>query len=194
MNIGIDIDGVLLDTEDWFRSYAHIYDLDHKNSGIVNPQEFLFQRQFDWDDDTVAEYIRTYGIKSMEQAPLKACARVVLDRLREAGHKLIIITARGKWGQDELLVTKQFLDNLGFEFDKVYLNIMDKATICKQENIDYMIDDSPYNVHTLRENGIKTLYFRDVNREKITEDNVFEVNSWGEILRFINNVNKNTKE
>ena len=37
MNIGIDIDGVILDTEACFRTYAEIFDVDNQNVGKINP-------------------------------------------------------------------------------------------------------------------------------------------------------------
>ena len=52
--------------------------------------------------------------------------------------------------------------------------IDDKASICKQ----------------ISENKIKSLYFRNVNREILQEnDYLKEVNNWGEIYRYIYNLN-----
>ena len=57
-----------------------------------------------------------------------------------------------------------------------------------------MIDDSPIHCKKLVENKIKTLYFRDVNREKLEENEYLkEVNHWGEIYRYIYNLSMEEK-
>ena len=54
-----------------------------------------------------------------------------------------------------------------------------------------MIDDDWKIAKKLSENNIKTLYFRDTNLVELEENEYLkEVNNWGEIYRFIYNLNK----
>ena len=72
------------------------------------------------------------------------------------------------------------------KFDKYYWAVTDKSTICKKENIDFMIEDNLKYVKDLIDNKIKTLYYRDVNMLKIEENEfVKEVNNWGDIYRYL---------
>ena len=45
MNIGIDVDGVIMDTENWFRAYAEIFDLEINGSKlnipIISEEDFI---------------------------------------------------------------------------------------------------------------------------------------------------------
>ena len=54
-----------------------------------------------------------------------------------------------------------------------------------------MIDDDWRIIKKLAENNIKTLYFRDTNL-KVLEENKYikEVNNWGQVYRFIKDINK----
>ena len=53
-----------------------------------------------------------------------------------------------------------------------------------------MIDDNPDICKKLRDNKIKTIYFRDKNSENLIEDDYLkEVSNIGEIIRYISNKN-----
>ena len=58
MNIGIDIDGVIFDSETYFRCFAEMYDIDSGiNSGIVKKDEVRVQRRYDWPYEQFRDYI-----------------------------------------------------------------------------------------------------------------------------------------
>lgn len=183
MNIGIDVDGVILDSETRFRAFAEIFDIENLQRGKVNPKACTFQEIFDWDNETSDRFIDTYGYNVEKTAPLKPCAKYVIDWLKDQGHRLIVITARGKWGKEEERITYETFEKFGLTFDKVILNAKDKSTICLQENIDYMIDDMPRNIISISKGGTKCLHFREVG-EEVIEDNVTSVSSWAEIYKF----------
>lgn len=185
MNIGIDIDGVILDTENWFRSWSHIFDMKIGGKGIVSPNEVKVKERMKWSDEDFATFIKEYMYDSMENAPLMPCCKYVIDQLREMGHKLVIITARGSFSPKEIAIANETIAKNDLKFDAVYYNQADKLPACMEEKIDYMIDDSSTNVKRLSENGIKCLYFRDYGSLDVKNPNVIEVANWGEILRYL---------
>ena len=80
----------------------------------------------------------------------------------------------------------RILEENKIEFDKYYWCVEDKLEICKKENVDIMIDDDWKIIKRLAENGVKTLYFRDVNLMKLEENEyIKEVNNWGDIYRYM---------
>lgn len=188
MNIGIDLDGVILNSEEWFRAYAEIYDMEHSNNGKIKPDEFLFQKIYGWDNETTLDFFNQYGFDIERNAPFKAGAQFVLNKLKEDGHKLFLITARGKIGKPSEEAALHTIKEYQLPFDKVILKALDKATICINENIDYMIDDSPLNVLPISEKGIRCLYLKSSEKHNIISPNVIEVESWGEIYRFFKNL------
>lgn len=58
-----------------------------------------------------------------------------------------------------LEIAKKQLEDANIKFDKIYWNASDKVKICKEEKIDYMIDDYADVCEDLS-NNINTIYFR----------------------------------
>lgn len=85
------------------------------------------------------------------------------------------------------IVTEKFQKE-NIKFDKYYWKTQDKLKICKDEQIDIMIDDNPNTCQKLSQNNIKTLYFRSIYGKKIQEnENLKEVHNWGQVYTAIKN-------
>ena len=192
MNIGIDIDGVLLDTENYFRVMADINDIENfGNQGVINPNELKIEDRMNWSRETFEKFIDDYMYTAMERAPLMVGVKGILPRLRALGHRLIVITARGKYTEKEVEIAQTVFKREGLEFDDIKFRSMNKLPVCLDEKIDYMIDDMYSNVMQLSDGGVKCLYFRGVGRKKIDRQNVTEVHTWGDVYRFFANFEKN---
>ncbi len=184
MNIGIDIDGVILDTDSWFKSMSHIYDIYINGGGVKDPTAVKIQERMAWSAEQFDNFVWDCMHYGMEHAPLMPCCKFVMDKLKEMGHKLIVITARGINNEKEIELAKATFDRYGLTFDKVYYNNPNKVSACIEEKIDYMIDDSSDNIKSLSETGIKCLYFRSYKTTEVNNNNVINVANWGEIYRF----------
>lgn len=190
MRIGIDIDGVILNTENEIRYKAELYDLLelHKN-GVVNHKGFVEAERYGWTEEELKRFRREYLMQVTKDAQLMPGAKEVLDLLKKDGHELIIITARGITLKESEQVALQKLKEYNLSFDKYNWAVEDKLEVCKKQNIDVMIDDRASICKSVSDNKIRTLYFRDVNREKLAENKYLkEVNNWGEIYRYIYNL------
>ena len=55
-------------------------------------------------------------------------------------------------------------------FDKYFWKEHNKLKVCKEENIDIMIDDSPSTCKKMQANKIRAIYFRGIRGPKIAED------------------------
>lgn len=193
MKIGLDIDGVIFDSENEIRIQAELDDLlKYKRNGVDHPEEFWEKDRYNWTEKQLIEF-RSNMKEILERSHLMPGAKRILDILKKEGHELIVITARGIVGPSIEECIEQF-KKYDLEFDKCYWKVDDKVEVCKKEKIDLMIDDSPIHCKRLVENKIKTLYFRDVNRKKLEENEYLkEVNHWGEIYRYIYNLNMEGK-
>lgn len=81
---------------------------------------------------------------------------------------------------------------LDFEKELRTRKVLDKLQICLKEKIDLMIDDNYLICKKLSDNFVNTLYLRDVKKQKLEENKYLkEVNSWGEIYRYVYNSEKN---
>ena len=173
MKIGIDLDGVVIDSETTFRTYEEIFDIDFlKGNNLVNKEEPKFQARYNWTDKQEEEFIKKFiGVYNL---------------LKKQGHEFVVITARGGFLEEMKDDAIRLLDENNIKFDKYYWKVEDKLQVCQNENIDIMIDDDWRIIKKLSDNKIKTLYFRDTNLMKLKENNyIKEVNNWGEIYRHI---------
>ena len=61
MRIGIDLDGVIFDSEKEFRVYSELYDmLDLKQNSKINNQELKFQDRFNWSKEEIEGFRRIF--------------------------------------------------------------------------------------------------------------------------------------
>lgn len=187
MKIGIDLDGVVIDSEITFRTYEEIFDVDIlKGNNLINSEEPKFQARYNWNENQQKEFIEKYFLRISRESSLMSGFRVVYDLLKKQGHKFIAITARGGFVKEMKDDAIRILEENNIKFDKYYWKIDDKLEICKNENVDVMIDDDWKIIKKLADNRVKTLYFRDTNLKRLGENEyIKEVNNWGEIYRYI---------
>ena len=187
MKIGIDVDGVILDYQRVLLTYGELYDfIELKNKGIVKREEARLVDRYNWTKEQRKNFIDKYFIKLSKMTPLVPGVKEVVNMLKEDGHELIIISARGGNLAEMKDVAIEKFETEGLIFDKYYWKQDDKLEIAKKETIDIMIDDN-YNVcKSLSENKIKTIYFKYGDMKKLEENEyVKEINNWGEIYRYI---------
>lgn len=192
MKIGIDLDGVVIDSETTFRTYEEIFDLDVlKEDNLINREEPKFQARYNWNEEQQKEFIEKYFLKVAKESNLMSGFIGVYNLLKKQGHEFVVITARGGFVKEMKDDAIRLLEENNIKFDKYYWKISDKLEICKKENVDIMIDDDWRIIKNLSDNFIKTLYFRDTNLMKLEENEyIKEVNNWGDIYRYIRKIQK----
>lgn len=187
MKIGIDLDGVVIDSETTFRTYEEIFDIDIlKGNNLINRKEPKFQARYNWSSNQEKEFIEKYFLKVSRESGLMSGFIAIYELLKKQGHEFVVITARGGYVKEMKDDAIRLLEENNIKFDKYYWNVEDKLEICKKEKVDIMIDDDWNIIKKIAENKIRTLYFRDTNL-MILEENKYikEVNNWGEIYRYI---------
>mgnify|MGYP000770708330 FL=1 len=192
MKIGIDLDGVVIDSETTFRTYEEIFDIDVlKGNHLINKEEPKFQARYNWTNEQEKEFIEKYFLIVSKESNLMSGFIGIYNLLKEQGHEFVVITARGGFVKEMKDDAIRLLEEKNIKFDKYYWNVDDKLEICKNEKVDIMIDDDWKNIKRLADNEVKTLYFRDTNLMKLEENKyIKEVNNWGEIYRYIKEMKK----
>ena len=133
-------------------------------------------------------FFTKYSVKLSKQTDLIPGAKDVINMIKQDGHELIIISARGGMVPEMKDVAEEKFSQEGLVFSKYYWKQDDKLEVAQKEKIDYMIDDSYDVCRKLSQNGIKTIYFRDKEMKKLEQnENLIEVSNWGEIYRIIKN-------
>ena len=196
MKIGIDLDGVVIDSETTFRTYEEIFDIDVlKGNNLINKEEPKFQARYNWTSEQEKEFTEKYFLTISKESNLMSGFIAIYNLLKKQGHEFVVITARGGFIKEMKDDAIRVLEENNIKFDKYYWNVQDKLEICKNEKVDIMIDDDWRIIKKLADNEVKTLYFRDTNLMKLEENEyIKEVNNWGEIYRYIRKINKNEME
>ena len=75
MKIGIDLDGVVFDSETTFRTYEEIFDVDVlKENNLVDREEPKFQARYNWAKEQEQEFINTYFMRIDREWTLQSVA------------------------------------------------------------------------------------------------------------------------
>ena len=190
MNIGINVDGVLIDFEERFRYKAEIFDyLERKNKKIKDKESYILEEKYNWSENDWNTFANKYLIELTKDSNIIPGVREITNLLKIDGHKLFIISARGTESEDMITIVSEKFKRENLKFDKCYWKIKNKLEIIQEEKIDVMIDDNPNICQKLSNNNIKTIYFRNVYGKKVEESQYLkEVKNWGEIYRYIQEI------
>lgn len=193
MKIGIDLDGVVFNSEKEFRVYSELYDMiDLKQNSKKDNRELKFQKRFNWTEEEIQGFLKKYHKQVIVESNYMPGVKRVLKLLKNDGHELILITARGGINKDMIKVTEERFkqENMNI-FDKSYWATENKDEVCVKENIDIMIDDSYDKCESIAKSKIKTIYLKDAPSYDLEENDYIKVlYNWGEIYRYIKEIEK----
>ncbi len=188
MRIGIDLDGVVFDSEKEYRVYSELYDMiDLKQNSKTDNRNLTFQDRFNWTPEQIDGFLKKYHKQITLKSNYMPGAKTVLKMLKEDGHCLILVTARGTLNKDMIELTEERLKQEGMDiFDQYFWAVKNKAEICSNEKIDIMIDDSMKHIKSIADLKIKTIYLKDAPSYDLAENEYIKVlYNWGEIYRYL---------
>lgn len=183
MRIGIDIDDVITNTSETMVDYITKY----KNSKKIKEHIIEIMKGNPSDPDVVKFCTENY-VKIFREVTLKENAKEVMKRLIEKGIEIYLITARGEnleFFRGSEKITLDFLRENMIQYHKIIFNSINKAQLCKDNEIDLMIDDSVAHCEDVRSIGIKSMVFTtEINKNIFTT--VERVENWLELEAKIN--------
>lgn len=195
MKIGIDIDGVLTDIEEWQFAYAskfyyQAYGKEMRQYKAYDTAE-MFQQTKEKDTLFWKEYLEDY----VTNYPARLFASEVLEKLKEQGDELYIITARvyGKEktdrGEKMRKIVRDWLSQYHIPYNHLLFTEGDKKEICLREKIEVMIEDSPQNIESLSQEIPVICYHAEYN-EQCIGNNIITCYSWYDIYAKIQEMKK----
>ena len=95
MRIGIDIDNVISNfNEELLNEYIN-HDKNLRNSGVINKKaEYIRRGMFDWSETEEQEFYKSNIERIAKNLKVKHGAKKYIDKLKEEGHYICIITGR----------------------------------------------------------------------------------------------------
>ena len=191
MKIGLDLDGVIFDSEKEYRVYSELYDMiDLKKNTKRDNREIRYQERFNWSKEETEGFIKKYHKQIVTESNFMPGAKTVLKLLKNEGHSLILITARGFLNKEMIKITEEIFRKNNMEiFDKYYWATEIKDKVCLKEKIDFMIDDSYEKCKSISEAKIKTIYLKDAPCYDMEENEYLKIlYNWGEVYRYLHDV------
>ena len=198
MRIGIDIDGVLTDVERWQLDYGSKFYYERYQKEIVNFEGYDTNQIFNVDDKLDEEFWRKYFKEYSLNVEARKFASEVIDKLKQDGHQIYIITARGSFLshsadvmsiEENQQIVLNWLKNNHINYDKIIFSPEDKLDICKENNIDLMIEDKVDNINKISK-IIPVICFHAGYNKVCKNSNIIRCYSWYDIYSKINKLAK----
>ena len=191
MRIGIDIDGVLLNMGQFIFDYGSKYCYDHNIDFSIKESEYDESKVLGISSAEAEKFWNEYLVKYVTEYSPRECAKQVIDILKE-NNEIYIITARNEYGlppkeyghMQEL--TNKWLNANNINYDKLLFTSEDKLSVCQENNIDVMIEDSPRNIKKLtKDDDIHIFCYDNPYNKEVKGKNITRVYSWYDILNKI---------
>ena len=130
--IAIDLDGVIFDTERYFRVASEIEDVNKYGlNNKIDNRNVRFQDRYNWDKDFEESFYAKNVYDFEERSGIMPGANYVLSYLKSRGYKLYVITARGFFSQKQVDLTNSLLKryDLYNMFEKIRSIISEQLSI-----------------------------------------------------------------
>lgn len=175
MRIGIDIDGTVNNFQDIASKYIE--------------KEYGFK----WDGNSyeiypnltskeIHDFMSRHNQDFLNEVkPLEYARQGIVDLLN-AKNQVFFITARDYSVAEDTL---QWLKKNKFMYTDIYFNCGNKVATCKWKELDYMIEDCPYNLMELAKNNIPFIVYDQKYNQEIKGE-VYRSNNWEHIIDFLN--------
>lgn len=192
MKIGIDIDNTLTEVQDELNKAAFDYaiSLGKKIENSDIPMEEIenngdtYKKKFQFSYEELKYFLKDIQENITNNASPRENVKEVIDKLKEKGHEIYIITARdSEFHDDPYKLSKDWLDKNKIYYDKLIVNARKKSSVCKLEKIDLLIDDQLNNCLDVSNVGIQAIMITD---KKYEYNQIIQLKKWNEIYNYIN--------
>lgn len=181
--IALDLDGVVFDSENLYRVYTEIYDVEifHKDSLIDNTKR-VYQKRYDWSQEVCEEFYKENAPHVLKTANVMTGAEIVLPKLMQY-FEVVIVTSRS---DIEVGYAKEKLSALGLSNIEIFHSKADKISTLLEQKADYIIDDDENTCLEASKEAIHAIYFKNAAANQIPENEYLKiVNNWGEIYKYL---------
>ena len=169
MKIGIDMDNTICSTDKKVGEYEKIFTNNHNIDSYTIWHNNYYFNLF------LSEYLEIIYTEVEPKENVVSC----INRLKEHGNEIYIITARtNNYVTDMYKIIDNYCSKHNIKIDGIFIDAKDKVDICKENNIDIMIDDSFYNYDRLTTNNIKTILFDEYDKHTYIKSRIL---SWKDL-------------
>ena len=195
MRIGVDIDGVLTDLEQFQLDYGSKFAYEIGKKEIINVDGYEIKDIFNISNEEYDVFWDKYFLDYVINEKPRKFANEITNNLHKEGHEIYIITARYFTENDKKRVDSSINDIISnwfnknnIYYDKIIFSPEDKSEICINNKIELMIEDSPYNINSLSKD-IPVICYNAVYNKNCEGTNIYKCYSWYDIYAKIKHIN-----
>ena len=197
MKIGIDVDGVLTDLEAYQLKYGKRYfkdvmDIDESAYDICD----IFHCSREEREKFWTLYIWKYSLFDI----IRQDAKAVVDKLKDDGHEIYILTGRAHTTEDNARgalfrkMLEYWLKKNGIQYDEIYYcsednSSTEKFDLCQKLGIDVMIEDKAENIDLIKNIADVVCIRTGYNRSVLDEDHVHVTTTLWDAYKIIRHLN-----
>lgn len=194
MRIGIDIDGVLTNVEQYILDHISKYCVENNIEYNIGNSNYDYCKTFNISKEIEKDFWTNHLEKYATNEKARPFASEIIKKLKEDGHEIYIITARWMTNVDNEVgnkmrkIVEKWLRENKILYDKL---IFSKATKERkyqeiiENKIDLMIEDSPNNINEISKIIPVICYNAGYNKNCIGNQ-IIRCYSWYDIYNKIN--------
>lgn len=191
MKIGIDIDGVLTDEHGYIINNGTKFFKQNNIPFIIKNDVYDSKEIFGVSQEQYDNFWKENIIEYSKNITIRPFASEIINKLKEK-NDIYIITSRpfttynNEYNEKIKILIKKWLHENNIKYDYIIFS-KNKADICKEKNIDIMIEDRPENVLSISK-LIPVICYNNPYNENINNDNIIRCYSWYDIYDKIQNL------
>lgn len=192
MKIGIDIDGVLTDEQRYVLDYGSAYFAQNNIQYKIHDDIYDSKEIFEVSEDAYDAFWKEHIFDYSENINIRPFASNIIKRLVEENNEIYIITSRSytTYENENKLkmqrVVKEWLKRNKIKYNDIIFS-REKDKICKELNIDVMIEDKPENVDKISKD-IPVICFNVEYNKKCEGKNIYRAYSWYDVYNKIKEI------
>lgn len=182
IKLGIDVDDCICNTVELDYACAYYVHKKTKNlAGDFDSTYYDVTKTFGFTKEEGEQFYKDekqYIMKHTSMYP-KVFVKEVFRALRRHGFEIVIISSRDNkfWKGNAQKYLKKWLKTYHIEYDKIYANVSNKADLCQDLNIEYLIEDNVDYIKKANTLGINTILIKQsYNKDYNSPHNIFAEN------------------
>ncbi len=196
MNIAFDIDGVLTDIETYQLKVGKKF---FKQRKIIDERGYSIREIFGCTEKEEYVFWRKNILSYSMKWPARTGCGEMIAKIKEEGNSIFIISSRIKASSKGFVgwlmrrIVYRFFKRFEIPYDQIFFcsvqnSAEEKSRLCKDLQIDLIVEDCPENINALKD-VTQVICFDSVYNKEIP--NVYHVHNFYEIYEYVNKQNKN---
>ncbi len=190
MVIGVDIDGVLCNLNNYTWRHFKSYLKENNISFKFNKSKEKFHEQFNVSSVVEDDFWEKYSLHYAKVVKMNNHANYYIQKLHNDGHRIVIITSRSfsyldnEKGAKMREAVKKWLSKNKIYYDTIYFTY-NKIEVIKEEKVEVMIEDDANNIENFSK-VVPVIIYKTPANKKCKGKNKILTNGWKDIYKTIN--------